>query len=154
VAKLFRYIRWTQCCDVAFVVFGISWIVTRHGLFPMVILSLYNDAPRQITYGCYLPASDGETFVKEHWESVLNLVRPLYQPEAMVCFDWSVRWMFLVTLISLQIVLFPWTFALVKVATKRLSSGETKDNRSEDESDQEDRDSLCTSRTDLQKSSR
>jgi very-long-chain ceramide synthase len=105
----------------------------------MVILSLYKDAPRQIAYGCYLPTSDGETFVKAYWESVFDLIRPLYQPGAMVCFEWSVRWMFLVTLVSLQIVLFPWTFALVNVATKRLSSGETKDNRSEGESDEEDR---------------
>jgi very-long-chain ceramide synthase len=137
VVKIFRYMRWSRCCDAAFVVFAISWLVTRHVLFPMVILSLYKDAPRQITYGCYVPGIHGDVLVKPHWEGFLDLAQPFYRADAMVCFDWSVRWMFLGTLLSLQIVLFPWTFALVKVVTTRLSTGETKDNRSEGESDQE-----------------
>lgn len=45
---MLRYLAHTTLCDLAFVVFLVSWFVTRHVLFVLVIMSLYTDAPKYI----------------------------------------------------------------------------------------------------------
>lgn len=46
LAKMLRYLSFTKLCDATFVCFMTSWLVTRHFLFLLVIISTYSDAPR------------------------------------------------------------------------------------------------------------
>lgn len=48
-AKMLRYLSLPTLCDISFVVFLVSWLVTRQILFLLVIYSTYKDAPKYIT---------------------------------------------------------------------------------------------------------
>jgi very-long-chain ceramide synthase len=60
---MFRYLALRKLCDATFVWFLLSWFVTRHVLFIIVIKSVYTDLPKAPLFvwiperGCYL--SDG-----------------------------------------------------------------------------------------------
>jgi very-long-chain ceramide synthase len=43
---MFRYLALSKLCDATFVWFLLSWLVTRHGLFLVVIKSVYTDLPK------------------------------------------------------------------------------------------------------------
>ena len=45
---MLRYLGFSTCCDITFVLFMLSWLVTRHILFLFAIKSTYYDAPRII----------------------------------------------------------------------------------------------------------
>lgn len=45
---MLRYLGFSTLCDLAFVVFMASWLVTRHFLFVLAIISAYTDAKRVI----------------------------------------------------------------------------------------------------------
>lgn len=46
-----RYLSFQAACDVVFVWWMLSWIVTRHVLFCKVAASAYWEAPTQIEFG-------------------------------------------------------------------------------------------------------
>jgi very-long-chain ceramide synthase len=45
---MFRYFSFSTLCDVTFTWFLLSWFLTRHVLFNIVIWSTYYDAPKFI----------------------------------------------------------------------------------------------------------
>lgn len=47
---MLRYLSYLTLCDVAFVFFMVSWFITRHVLFVLVIISTYKDVPRYAPY--------------------------------------------------------------------------------------------------------
>lgn len=57
---MFRYLALSKLCDATFVWFLLSWFVTRHVLFILVIKSIITDIPKLLTIewvperGCYL----------------------------------------------------------------------------------------------------
>ena len=44
LAKMLRYLSMSMLCDCAFVLFMISWLVSRHILFIWVIYSVYSES--------------------------------------------------------------------------------------------------------------
>jgi very-long-chain ceramide synthase len=50
LAKMLRYLRKQLLCDLTFVAFLLSWFITRHVLFIIVIFSTIYDAPRFIPW--------------------------------------------------------------------------------------------------------
>ena len=51
LAKMLRYLSLQTACDMTFVWWVLSWIVTRHILFCKAIASTYWEAPTQIEFG-------------------------------------------------------------------------------------------------------
>jgi len=51
LAKMFRYLSMTTLCDACFTEFMVSWLITRHAFFMLVIKSAHFDAPRIIDFG-------------------------------------------------------------------------------------------------------
>jgi hypothetical protein len=47
---MFRYLSLSNLCDITFTWFLLSWFLTRHVLFNIVIWSVYYDAPRLIPF--------------------------------------------------------------------------------------------------------
>lgn len=47
---MFRYLAMPILCDATFVVFLVSWFVTRHVFFILVIKSTYSDSPYYIPF--------------------------------------------------------------------------------------------------------
>lgn len=110
-AKLLKYIGWQKLCDVMFGVFMLTWTITRHVLYMVLLWSCYHDAPRYISF---------RTSVD--WVSGHMLTRTTYT-------------MFLVLLTTLQVILLIWFVMIIKVAIHVLTKGEAIDSRSDDDSD-------------------
>ncbi len=47
---MFRYLGMTTLCDLTFVMFLLSWFLTRHILFPIAIKSTYWDGGRLVDF--------------------------------------------------------------------------------------------------------
>ncbi|GJE84990.1 longevity assurance proteins LAG1/LAC1 [Phanerochaete sordida] len=109
LAKMLRYLGFTTVCDVMFVVFMLSWLVTRHFLFLFVIKSTYYDAPR-LTPFIWDPAT-GHFTTKE----VLNGFN------AMLC--------------ALQVIQLVWFGMICRVAYGVVTGRGAEDTRSDSEDD-------------------
>lgn len=53
LAKMLRYLSYQTACDVTFVWWLFSWVVTRHGLFCWAIASTAWDGPKEIEFGWF-----------------------------------------------------------------------------------------------------
>ncbi|KIP07692.1 hypothetical protein PHLGIDRAFT_70559 [Phlebiopsis gigantea 11061_1 CR5-6] len=107
LAKMFRYLTFSTCCDVTFGIFMATWLVSRHVLFNIVIYSTYYDAPRIITY-VWDPASG-------HFNT--NGVLETFN--AM--------------LVALQIIQLVWFWMICRVAWRVLRGQGAEDTRSDSE---------------------
>ncbi|KAG0047488.1 sphingosine N-acyltransferase lag1 [Gryganskiella cystojenkinii] len=112
VPKMLKYIGYTTICDYLFGLFVISWAITRHYLFPIIIKSLY--------YG-------PQTFVDMKWA-----------PEEDKFMSLNVQRAFLALLYGLEAVLCFWFLMIFKVIYKMFNGAAADDNRSHDEDSGED----------------
>ena len=81
MAKMIRYLGLTTLCDVTFVFWMLSWAVTRHGLFGLVIRSALADLSRFIPY--------------------------VWDPERGHFMTRGVKWMFISMLAALEVRCYP-----------------------------------------------
>jgi len=104
---------YTTICDVLFGLFVVSWAYTRHYLFSIIIMSLYN-GPQKFLDLRWNPAEEMYLSVNVQ-RAFLGL---LYGLEAVLCF---------------------WFLMIFKVIYKMFSGAGADDNRSHDEeSDREE----------------
>lgn len=47
---MIKYMGGTLSCDILFGLFMVSWLITRHVLFILVIVSMYTNVPRYIPF--------------------------------------------------------------------------------------------------------
>lgn len=113
-AKMLRYLGFTTACDAMFVVFMVSWLVTRHILYGIVIWSAAFDA-----------------------KDIMGGYR--WIPERELFFTRTVHITFLVLLMALEFILCLWFFMIVRVAVRVVSGEGAEDNRS-DSDDYDDHD--------------
>ncbi|KAF2843724.1 longevity assurance proteins LAG1/LAC1 [Patellaria atrata CBS 101060] len=133
LAKILKYFRFQTACDVAFGVFILTWVVTRHIFYPMVCWSIHADVPSIMHYGCYdsttgakISSSGGSDILKHIFQGYTN-------PGGEVCFNERIRWAFLGLLLALQVITLMWFIMIVSVAVKVLSGKGADDSRSDDE---------------------
>jgi len=107
IAKMLRYVGFEKAKDVAFVVFLVSWFLTRHVLFGSVIYSVYRDAPKFIPQ-LWSPAR-GLYLSRESWIGYLAL------------------------LLTLQVILLLWFYLIIIVAARVVSGQSAEDVRSDEE---------------------
>ncbi|KAF8627195.1 hypothetical protein AX15_004513 [Amanita polypyramis BW_CC] len=114
LAKMIRYLGISQfACDVTFGIFLVSWLITRHILFVLVIKAVY-DTPK------FLP------YVWEP-ENGRYLSTPVY-----LCFN--------VLLMSLQVLQLVWFWMICRVAWRVISGRGAADERSDEEDDDDKND--------------
>ncbi|KAI4232046.1 MAG: hypothetical protein LQ349_005233 [Xanthoria aureola] len=139
LAKLLKYLNLQTACNITFGVFMLVWFGARHVLYLLVCWSIYADIPKEITYGCYRGASanlEGPSHVPNDFN---HLVQPFKDPQGLVCWNNGIKWAFLATLLTLQVILLIWFGMIIRVALKVLKGGEAEDSRSdEEESDEEE----------------
>lgn len=109
LAKMFRYLGFSTCCDVTFVVFMVSWFVTRHFLFLFVIKSAWYDAPR--------------------------IIPPVWDPSRGHFMTPGVLMGFNLMLISLQILQLIWFWMICRIAYRVVMGQGAEDTRSDSEDD-------------------
>jgi len=109
LAKMFRYLYFSRCCDATFVIFLVSWLVTRHFLFLFVIKSSLFDAP--------------------------NLLPPVWDPSRGYLMTQGVLNVFNAMLVSLQIIQLIWFWMICRVAYNVVMGQGAEDIRSGSEDD-------------------
>lgn len=144
---------YTTACDIAFAVFTISWLLTRHVLYMIVCWSIYKDAPIDMAPGCYLtphhpstntselfvPMSDTTAFNALGGNDIWgNLQKAYTDQNGPICWNPSIRYYFLGLLLFLQGICCVWFSMVLKVVYKVLSGTGADDVRSDDECDDED----------------
>ncbi|EJD01170.1 longevity assurance proteins LAG1/LAC1 [Fomitiporia mediterranea MF3/22] len=107
LAKMLRYLSLQKICDAMFTWFLISWFITRHFFFILVIKSLY---------------SDGSTLIPFIWS-----------PEDNHYWTYEIWMGFLALLISLQFIQIIWFGMICNVAWRVISGQNAEDVRSDDE---------------------
>lgn len=106
-AKMLRYISLPTLCDASFVVFLVSWLVSRQILFLLVIYSVYEDGPK---------------FTRLEWA-----------PEKGRYFSHDAWFWYITLLVALQIILCIWFVQICRVAYKVVSGQGAEDVRSDEE---------------------
>jgi len=104
---MLKYLGYTTICDYLFGLFVVSWAITRHYLFPIIIKSLY--------YG-------PQKFTDMRWA-----------PEEDKYISLNVQRGFLALLYGLEAVLCFWFLMIFKVIYKMFKGGAADDHRSHDE---------------------
>ncbi|KAG6337352.1 hypothetical protein ID866_1725, partial [Astraeus odoratus] len=108
VAKMLRYIGLYTLCDITFTWFLVSWCITRHVLFIIVI--------------------------KSTWFDSVRLVREMaWAPERGVYFSDLSHKAFVGLLVSLQILQIIWFWMICRVAWRVLTGHGASDDRSDEE---------------------
>ena len=135
---MLKYLKFQLTCDIAFGVFMVVWFVSRHVLYLMIIVSIFQHVPGEVKYGCY---SGGGKHVKGPFKLENErdyLFEPFRNPTGIICFNDSYKWGFVYTLLTLQAILWLWFAMIVRVAVKVLKGGGADDSRSDDEDEDED----------------
>ncbi|KZT72519.1 LAG1-domain-containing protein [Daedalea quercina L-15889] len=108
LAKMFRYMGLSTLCDMTFVWFMISWVITRHWLFVLAI--------------------------KSTW-SAKRTIPPLWDPDRGHFMTSGVFGLFQAMLISLEIMQVMWFWMVCRIAYRVVSGKGAEDERSDDEGD-------------------
>jgi very-long-chain ceramide synthase len=138
LAKILKYLGFKLACDIAFGIFMVTWLATRHIAFMWTCWSIYKDIPQEIQYGCYRGGDEnlqGPMPVPKDWS---HLVEPFRDPVGLVCWNNNIKWGFLVMLLALQGVLLIWFTMIIRIAYKVLSGKGADDVRSDDEEEEEE----------------
>jgi len=111
LAKMLRYLSYQIACDVIFVWWMLSWFVTRHVLFCKVIVTTYRDLPVQLEFGWF--------------------------PERGYWLTKEVHAVFVILLVTLEIIQSIWSYLILGVAYRVLKGEGGEDPRSDDEGEDE-----------------
>jgi acyl-CoA-dependent ceramide synthase len=153
---------YSTACDIAFGIFVISWLVTRHILFMTICWSIYHHAPLDMAPGCYLtpshpatnssqlfiPISDKAAFAAHGgYDTWGNLLKAYTDQNGPICWNPSIRYYFLGLLLFLQALCCVWFSMVVKIVYKVLSGAPADDVRSDDEDGEDEDEELEIDRT-------
>ena len=133
---MLKYLKFQVACDIAFGVFLVTWLLSRHVLYLFVCYSVYADIPREITYGCYLGSNENLSGPIEPPSRFDHLIQPFLDPKGLVCWNNNIKWTFLSMLLSLQVIQLIWFGMIVRVAWRVIQGQDSDDPRSDDEEDE------------------
>lgn len=107
--------------------------MTRHVGYFLVLWSIQTEAPNIIKYGCYWGPNSNLQGPIEPPDQLGHLIQPFLDPEGLVCWSTNIARYFMVTLVSLQVILLLWFAMIIRVAVKVIRGGGAEDSRSDDE---------------------
>ncbi|EEH08706.1 sphingosine N-acyltransferase lag1 [Histoplasma capsulatum G186AR] len=147
-AKILKYLGYERACTAGFIVFLVTWVISRHIVYNLLWWSIYINVPDVMPYGCYSattaemisPAAnatlDGAASIDlNNWS---HLLQPFRDLGGRICMSPRVKWVFLSFLLFLQILAILWFTMILRVAVKVLKSGSAEDSRSDDEEEDEE----------------
>jgi len=114
LAKMIKYMGGTLSCDIVFGLFMVGWLVTRHILFVIVIMSMYTDMPYYIAF---------------KWD-----------PEGGHYLTNRVYIGFLALMSMLQVLQLIWFSTILRVAYRVIAGRGAEDDRSDDEDGEDEGD--------------
>ena len=130
---MLKYMKFQKTCDFFFAVFVVAWIISRHILYAMVVLSIYRDMPKQIDFGCYSGPNGNVTGPFEPPAGFGYLLEPFLARDGTVCCTRAMQNVFFGVLLILQVLLIIWLGMIVQLVIKVMRGTSTDDPRSDDE---------------------
>lgn len=113
-AKILKYCGFQQICDIMFVIFMISWIVLRHGVYNYVLYYSWANARDIMDFDCS------------------NFVNP---SDVKICYtNFQINFL-LILLGFLQIIMCIWMYMILRVAIRVIRGGSADDVRSDSDFD-------------------
>ncbi|KAJ3148454.1 sphingosine N-acyltransferase lag1 [Geranomyces variabilis] len=110
LAKILKYAGHTTICDTTFAVFAFSWLVTRHWILLLFVVSIWRDSL------IYIPETSRA-----------------WAPEIGCFYSKKIYWLFLGFFGTLQVLLVYWLALIVKVVLKVMRGAPAEDVRSDSE---------------------
>ena len=123
-AKMFRYLGLATLCDTVFGIFLVSWLMTRHILFGLVIWSAYYDAATLLPF-TWEP--ERGHFLNGDWYGVFLALLVALQVSTQRSGSCKV------INCSIQIILLLWFWTICRITWKIVSGGTAEDIRSDEE---------------------
>ncbi|CEI96543.1 Putative Imidazoleglycerol-phosphate dehydratase [Rhizopus microsporus] len=111
LAKILKYLGFTTVCDLAFALFAISWPITRHILFGIII---------------WATAVEPSQYLDMKWE-----------PEKGKYFTPFTQKLYISAFLALNVIMLYWFILIVNVIIRVLQGKNAEDTRSEDEEEDE-----------------
>ena len=134
MAKMLKYLHFNTACDVAFGVFLITWVGTRHVLYLMLLYSVFVHLPEAIPFGCYSGPNGKVPDPSARMPTGLwKFLAPFTDPEGPVCWTEGVHGAFKSLLVVLQVITCVWFGMIMKIAVRVIKGGAAEDSRSDDE---------------------
>ena len=134
---MLNYLRFQAACDIAFGLFLITWLLTRHVAFPLVCWSIWAQVAQNgvMPYGCYDTSSSIGTRISRDGGSAVwaNIVQAFAHPDGVVCFNRRIQLGFFALLMALQALTLIWFATIVRIAYAVVSGRGAQDARSDDE---------------------
>lgn len=98
---------------------------------------MYHDLPRVLSYGCY-NGSTSEFISPEAPNAFAYMLGPYFSLDNPICFNPTLKWMFLTLLLIIEGLSIVWFSMIVRVAYGVISGGNAEDSRSDDEDEGEE----------------
>lgn len=111
-AKMLKYAGYKILCDVMFIIFLVSWIIVRHGIYNLILYHSIKNAQDLVPEGKCIPG----VYSKRCWTPFIFNT-------------------FFSLLGGLQIITLVWMYFIAKVAYKVITGNSAEDVRSDDEDD-------------------
>jgi acyl-CoA-dependent ceramide synthase len=140
-AKLLKYLGYSTICDVAFGVFLLTWVIGRHGLYNLVVHSVWRDSIRIIEPGCY-PANSSYIPVSYENDTLWGFFKSFSRNSEAMCWTRTIQGAFLFFLVVLQIITLVWFYMIMRVAWRVVQGVGADDTRSDDEDEDDEHPSL------------
>ncbi|CEL02514.1 TLC domain-containing protein [Aspergillus pseudodeflectus] len=137
-AKILKYLRFELSCNIAFGVFMVTWLISRHIFYPLLCWSIFKDVPAAMSYGCYSGTTAEMISTNGYPDQITHLFYPFLDIDGPICMNRTIKWLFLSSLLSLQALSLIWFSMVVRVAVGVLRTGNAEDTRSDDEDEDEE----------------
>ncbi|GAB1204557.1 hypothetical protein APSETT445_003213 [Aspergillus pseudonomiae] len=135
-AKILKYFGYELACNVAFVVFMVTWLITRHILYPLLCWSIFKEVPARMSYGCYSGTTAEMISNNGYPDQLTHLFYPFLNIDGPICMNRTIKWIFLSLLLFLQVLSIIWFAMVIRVAVGVLRTGNAEDSRSDDEDEE------------------
>lgn len=138
VAKCLKYMGLQTLCDIMFGIFVVSWVLCRHVAFVMVCWSVYAHSLAIAGATCYTGSGDtilGPGPVPQD-EGYFYMLQPLVYDSGRICYDYTIKSLFLAGLLFLEGLMVFWLVMIIKLVLRVLRGGNAEDTRSDGEEEE------------------
>ncbi|KAF4969800.1 hypothetical protein FSARC_3025 [Fusarium sarcochroum] len=138
-AKCLKYLRLQTLCDIMFGVFVVSWVLCRHVAFVMVCWSVYAHSLAITGTKCF--SGSGKNIIGPEPvpsnEGFYYMVEPLIYSTSRICYDYTIKTLFLSGLLFLEGLMVIWFIMIAKLVARVLRGENAEDTRSDNEEEEE-----------------
>ncbi|EXA34770.1 Sphingosine N-acyltransferase lag1 [Fusarium oxysporum] len=137
IAKCLKYMKLQSLCDFTFGAFVVSWVLCRHTAFPMVCWSVYAHSLVIAGPKCFIGSGKNIIGPQEvPANGYFYMLEPLIYTNGRVCYDYTIKTLFLSGLLFLEVLMLVWFVMIVKLVIRVLRGGNAEDTRSDNEEEQ------------------